>query len=84
MDTDEKFIMLEKLAEDLENELEEAECDIVVQEEESINIYLDLPETENYNYFIEEVERFFRNSRYDVEDFSIYVYYEGNIEIMYE
>ena len=76
--------MLEKLSEDLGNELEEAECDIVVQEEESVNIYLDLPETENYNHFIELVERFFRNSRYDVEDFEISGDYEGHIEIIYE
>jgi hypothetical protein len=49
-----------------------------------ISIYLDLPSTENYNNHINEVEKFFRYSNYDIEDFEIDGDYEGCITLIYE
>ena len=83
MENTEKYIMLEKVSEDLEIFFGESECDIVVSDEEVINIYLDLPNTENYNDFLQEVENFFKNSEYDVEDFEIEGDHEGHIELVY-
>ena len=83
MENTEKYLMLEKVSEDLEVYFSESECDIVVSDEEVINIYLDLPNTENYNDFLQEVENFFKNSEYDVEDFELDGDYEGHIELVY-
>jgi len=82
MDYEEKFVMLEELAEHIELYLAEKECDIVVSED-TVNVYLDLPNTDNYNYFINKIEKIFSKIEYDVEDFEIDGDYEGHIIISY-
>ena len=84
MEHEEKYELLEKLAEEIDIYFSESECDVIVQDEESINIYLDLPNIQNYNDFITEVERFFAISKNDIEDFEIDGDYEGQIIIVYE
>jgi hypothetical protein len=44
---------------------------------------LDLPSTDNYDNHITEIERFFKFSDYDVEDYEIDGDYEGQITISY-
>ena len=64
---------------------DEGNVDVQVEQDDNeVNIYLDLPSTENYDAHIEEVESFFRNSEYDVEDFDIDGDYEGCITLSYE
>ena len=56
----------------------------VEQDDNEINIYLDLPSIENYDIHISRIEKFFRSTKYDVEDFEIDGDYEGYITIIYE
>jgi hypothetical protein len=83
MESEEKFKVLEQLSEDLYVHFGEEDCDIVVQNEESVNIYLNLPNTENYTTFLDKVERYFSKAKYDIEDWEIDGDYEGHIEILY-
>ena len=64
---------------------DEGDIDLQVEQDDNeINIYLDLPSTENYDAHIDEIESFFRNGNYDVEDFEISGDYEGTITLTYE
>ena len=78
-----KIYILEQFAEDIELYLAEKECEVTLQDEESVNIYLDLPNTENYNYFINKIEKIFSKTKWDVEDWEIDGDMEGHIEILY-
>jgi len=73
--------------EDFELELShyfgEDECEVTLDADGNVNIYLHLPNTENYNSFLLLVDDFFPESSYDIEDFEIDGDYEGNIEINY-
>lgn len=53
-------------------------------DENEINVYLDLPDTRNYDAHIDTIERFFSKSKYDVEDFDFDGDYEGTITLTYE
>lgn len=75
--------LVEDLAEELHENIGEYECTID-SEDNVITIYLDLPDTYNYNTFISKIERFLVKSKYDIEDFDIDGDYEGQIEIVYE
>jgi len=78
--------MNEELAEDLRDYLyDEGFIDAQIEQDDEVtNIYLDLPNTGNYDTHIEAVESFFAQSVFDVEDFEIDGDYEGHIEITYE
>jgi len=84
MRIEDKYLFVEKLSEDIDIFFSESECDVVVSDEEIVNIYLNLPNTENYNDFITEVETFFKSSKYHIEDFEIDGDYEGHIIITYQ
>jgi len=80
---EEKYTMLEQFAEDIETYLAEKECEVEVQDDEIVSIYLELPNTENYNYFINKIEKIFSKMKWDVEDWEIDGDYEGHIELVY-
>ena len=77
--------MLDEITEDLRDYFyDKGDTDLQVElDDEIINVYLDLPDTRNYDSHIDAIERFFRRSKYDVEDFEISGDYEGHIEILY-
>lgn len=77
-----KSTLIEQFTDDLETYLQDDECE-VIQEAGTVNVYLDLPNTENYNHFVSKVERVFSKTKYDTEDWEIDGDYEGCIEIMY-
>ena len=76
---------MEDLGEDLRDYFyDENNVDLQVEtDEDEINVYLDLPSTDNYDNHITEIERFFKFSDYDVEDYEIDGDYEGQITISY-
>ena len=79
-------MQLEEFIEDLRNYFyDNGDIDLQLElGEEEINIYLDLPSTENYDVHIDMIEEFFSYSEYDIEDFSIDGDYEGTIIIYLE
>jgi len=79
-------IKLDEFTEDLRDYMyDEGFIDAQIeQDDEEVNVYLDLPNTENYDTHIEVIESFFAQSNYDVEDFEIDGDYEGHIYILYE
>ena len=79
---EEKYTMLEQFVDDVEVYLGREECE-VMQDGEIVNIWLDLPDTENYNYFINKIEKMFSKIKWDVEDWEIDGDYEGHIELAY-
>jgi len=78
--------MLEQFTEDLRDYFyDECNTDVQVElDDNEINVYLSLPSTSNYDAHIYAIERFFKRSEYDVEDFDIDGDYEGVITIVYE
>jgi hypothetical protein len=74
---------MEELAELMELYLAEKECEVDVVDDDRIEIYIDLPSTDNYNYFIAKIEKIFRKVPFDVEDYEIDGDYEGQIAIVY-
>ena len=73
---------LEQFVDDVEVYLGREECE-VIQDDEIVNIWLDLPNTENYNYFINKIEKIFSRTKWDVEDWEIDGDMEGHIELAY-
>jgi hypothetical protein len=60
------------------------DTDVQVEvDEDEVNVYLDLPSTDNYDAHIIAIESFFRDSDFDVEDYEIDGDYEGQITISY-
>ena len=79
---------LEELAEELrdyfyDNRIEEQQVEYD-EDASEINIYLDLPDTDNYDDYVREIELFFRSSDSDIDDFDIDGDYEGVITLTYE
>jgi hypothetical protein len=77
---------LEDIVEDVRDYFyENGNTDLQVEIGESeFSIFLDLPNTSNYEYHINELEKFFRVSDdHDIEDFDIDGDYEGIITAVY-
>ena len=76
---------LSKIAEDLRNYFyDDHDVDLQVElDDNEINVYLDLPSTENYDNHIEAIENYFRDSDNDIDDFDIDGDYEGTITLTY-
>ena len=73
---------VEDLAELIEHYMGDLEVEIYV-EDEVVSIALDLPSSDNYNYIVNEVEKVFRKSKENIEDWDIDGDYESIVEISY-
>jgi len=81
-------MILEELAEVLkdyfyDNEIYEQEVEYD-EDTQEVNIYLNLPNEDNYNEYLREIELFYRQSKFHIDDFDIDGDYEGQITIIYE
>lgn len=73
--------MIEDFTEDLKTYFIDDNDIKITQDKDKIYLLLDLPNTDNYESYMEELELFFDSSIYDVEHFDIDGDYEGEIEI---